>query len=356
MPRSLTQAFLIATMLVLATPSLFAVSQEVESGFKLQYPGEEVTSWNLNSLGYWEATFQREGVAHRAEFTARGEWVSTENAIEVSELPEKVREAAEAVFKGRPISEVEAIDHVMHEKLYEIWIDLEGKMQSTIFRENGDQFSAALTLRDPQKRYEVMETGQLIRDLGFNLVTILIFAWLIYYRRYHDHEMLFLLLGFNLFLFPIFLVSNNLTAGIGFTIFALLALVRLRSDPFTKAEIAYLLGAVALTFINAQLADRPQWISACMVLITAWVADHPGLWRDGYHKVNIRYRMKKTAAMLDEKSLRARVSKDYHVEVTGLKILSVQSEEVRMNIIYRKLPGVKPKLMDSEPKAELPLS
>lgn len=171
-------------------------------------------------------------------------------------------------------------------------------------------------------------------EFGVNLISILIYAYLIYYLRHHNHKMMFLLLAFNLFLFPIFLLSSVLTMGFGFTIFALLALVRLRSENFDKAEVAYLLGAVALTFINSQLTAKVEIAGTAIVLATAYLADHPRLWRSAYQTTEIRYKISETGKMLDRAYLVKAISEEFNIEVNAVEIDRVCRKELRLTVVY----------------------
>ena len=298
--------------------------------------------WVRKENGEWEVSFSHNGQYLRATFSPEGDWLGTTETVTPSALPQVIREKLSTDLRGATANHVEAIDHPVHGKLYEVWVEQDGRSRSIRFLDNGELHNSLLQARNPQKNFEFLSTPDVLWEFGFNLVIILIFAWGIYYRRHHDHEMLFLLLGFNLFLFPIFLVSNNLTAGMGFTIFALLALVRLRSDPFSKTEIAYLLGAVSLTFINGQLAPKAEVIGAGVVLATAWLADHPKIWKDPKHSINLRYPMTDSQLLLDRAYLKKKISEEFHIEVVSLRITSVQSSEVRLTVNYRDIKGTGP--------------
>lgn len=102
------------------------------------------------------------------------------------------------------------------------------------------------------------------------------------------------------FLFPIFLSSSLVTAGFGFTILALLALVRLRSSPFDKAEISYLLAAISLTFVNTMLPAFVDIPAATGILLTAYFTDRPRLWHGTFQRIEVGYRMVEREQMLDQ--------------------------------------------------------
>ena len=153
--------------------------------------------------------------------------------------------------------------------------------------------------------------------------------------------MLFLLLAFNLFLFPIFLSSSLVTAGFGFTIFALLALVRLRSEAFDKAEIAYLLGAISLTFVNTMMPAVADGFSAAIILLTALFADRPSVWRDSFQKIEVDYKISDKGLMLDQSYLREKLAQEYQVDVREITINRVFKNEVRLTLMYRDVPELR---------------
>ncbi|MCB1231038.1 MAG: DUF4956 domain-containing protein [Verrucomicrobiae bacterium] len=326
-----------------------AVPAVVEKAFSEKYPGATVEDWEVDVNGYWEADFELRGIDHRADFMEDGTWVETERNINFNELPDEVQRAVKLDFGNDEISEIEVVDHPRKGLFYDVEFKRPGKNLDIEYKEDGTRAESLIDeLNEPvgsiaavSKRPEEMGKIELAIEFGFNTLTIFLYAWVIYYRRHHDHKMMFLLLGFNLFLFPIFLLSSSLTAGFGFTIFALLALVRMRSDTFSKTEIAYLLGAVALTFINAILPARVEYISSVIVLVTAYLGDHPRIWRDAYHTVAIRYRTKDVGTMLNQEHLRARISEDFKVEVNDIDIERIDKNEVRLVVLYRDLPDVR---------------
>ncbi|NNE94039.1 MAG: DUF4956 domain-containing protein [Verrucomicrobiales bacterium] len=313
----------------------------------------KASEWEVDSNGYWEALYSDDGREFRADFTKDGKWVETERSITFDDLPDAVKEGFRRDFGQEEIAEIEWVDNAVKGIFYDIELKKPGPNKDVEYNENGNRIEPFLAvvseMTEPlgsgatrAMRTEEMSAVQLLFEFGFNLLTILIFAWAIYYRRHHDHKMLFLLLGFNLFLFPIFLLSTSLTIGFGFTVFALLALVRMRSDTFSKTEVAYLLGAVALTFINAILPARVEIASSIVVILAAYFADHPKIWRDGYRTTHIRYRIKDTTKMLDHNYLSRQLAEDFKIEVNNIEIERVAKNEVRMTVMYRADPAENP--------------
>ena len=77
------------------------------------------------------------------------------------------------------------------------------------------------------------------------------------------------------------LSKSKYAAGVLFGLFALLSMIQLRSTTFTKAEMAYLFGGVALAVINgAGIPDLAFVLTcnfvivACAWIISSWSIDH----------------------------------------------------------------------------------
>ncbi len=348
-PLILTSAVLLCCLGIMQVA--FAVPEVVEKSFVKQYPGAKEVKWEVDSNGFWEANFNEDEVKYRADFRESGQWIETETSIEFSDLPDAVQTAVREDYPDEEISEVEKVDSALRGNFFDVEFVRKGKNQDVEYLASGEKVenvvdsleSAAGALFEPipELSADIKKPSEIGRlelafEFGFNLLIILIYSYAIYYRRHHDHKMLFLLLGFNLFLFPIFLLNSVLTAGIGFTIFALLSLVRLRSDTFDKTEVAYLLGAVALTFINSVLPASVEYLASIMVLATAYFGDHPRLWRDAYQNVQIRLPFEEMSQMLDTEFIKQRIEDEFDVEVNNIEIMRVEKKQVRLLVMYRE--------------------
>ena len=328
-----------------------AVPDGVKESFQQRYGSPDSIEWEVDDHGFWEAEFKHDGDSYRADFRESGEWIETERSVKFEDLPEPVRVAIRKENGDRELAEVEEVDNAEKGRFYDIEFKEQGPNEDIEYDSEGKRLAGMLpdmgerlpSIERQKSDLSTMTPGSLVIEFGLNLLTILIYACAIHYRRHHDHKMMFLLLAFNLFLFPIFLLSSVLTMGFGFTIFALLALVRLRSENFDKAEVAYLLGAVALTFINSQLSAHAEIAASAIVLLTAYVADHPYLWRSAYQSTEIRYRISETTRMLDREHLAKVISSDFGIDVNDVEIVRVDRKEVRVRVVYNDLPPDPPK-------------
>jgi hypothetical protein len=337
-------------LLFLATVAVYGGTPVIEKSFKEKYPDVEAPRWKSESDGGWEAQFSIKGIEYRADFDSEGNWLETEQDVSFSQLPNEVRSAIELKYDPNTIRDIEGVESPTHGFFFDVEFQVGAEKVDVMFDPTGKILDPAIPptekgffkswLNQTERETSLNKTGwTLITRALFNLLTIFIYAYLIYYRRHHDHKMLFLLFAFNLFLFPIFLSSSLVTAGFGFTIFALLALVRLRSEAFDKAEIAYLLGAISLTFVNTMMPITVDIPSALLILLTAFIVDRPSVWRDEFQKIEIDYRMNEKERMLDHSYLRKRISDDYLIDVSEITVNRVIKNEIRLTLTYRKLPS-----------------
>lgn len=118
--------------------------------------------------------------------------------------------------------------------------------------------------------------------LGFfvDLVAITVFAVLIYFRRHAKPSLTVVFTFFNIGLFAVVSVigRSELTASVGFGLFAMLSIIRLRSDPFSPREIGYFFGALVLGLVNGIGPPDAFTISLNVVVVAAmYLLDHPRL-------------------------------------------------------------------------------
>lgn len=345
--KSNMRQFLFAFLFCL--PLFGTTPEAVLEAFSEKFPEIVKPKWKEEDNNIWEANFVIKGVKYRADFEADGSWVETERDLIFDQLPLEVRAAIELNYDPSNVLDIEAVESPTHGLFYDVEFRRGAEKEDIMFDSKGKvldptkpptekgffQYWANGATSDGKLSHTVWE---LVYKTLFNLLTILVYAYAIYYRRHHDHKMLFLLLAFNLFLFPIFLSSDLVTAGFGFTIFALLALVRLRSEAFDKAEIAYLLGAISLTFVNTMLPTYVDIPSALLILFTAYFADKPSVWRDAYQKIEVDYRIVERERMLNHPYLREKLSAEYAIDVKQIAINRVMKNELRLTVMYCDLP------------------
>lgn len=172
-----------------------------------------------------------------------------------------------------------------------------------------------------------------------DLVAIAVMAFLIYFPRHHRKDMVVAFFGVNIGLLAVTaaLSSTELSVGIGFGLFAVLSIIRLRSSELDQQEVAYYFAALSLGIMGG-VVFSPEWIGpVLMVVILAalFIVDHPRLLS--------RYRvqaMTLDAAWTDEEALVAHLEALLGARVHHLKVRRVDLVEATTNIEVRyELPA-----------------
>jgi hypothetical protein len=113
--------------------------------------------------------------------------------------------------------------------------------------------------------------------LGLDVASMLVLVGWLYRRRVAAPEMTLVFTALNIGLFAAVssIGSGNFPTGIGFGLFGLLSLVRLRSAAFTLKDVAYTFVALVLALVNSLPERNLLMVLALDVLLVAaiWVTD-----------------------------------------------------------------------------------
>ena len=145
-----------------------------------------------------------------------------------------------------------------------------------------------------------------VLGIGLDLIAISILVFGLYFPRHRRRDLVIAYLMINLGLIAVTsaLVAEETTISIGFGLFAVLSLLRLRSAELDQQEIAYYLAAMTLGLVGA-LPLSPIWITVALmaiILIGLAIGDHPRLF--GRHRVQV---VTLDEAITNEQILRARL-------------------------------------------------
>jgi hypothetical protein len=125
--------------------------------------------------------------------------------------------------------------------------------------------------------------ADLLPRLLIDLVAIAVLAYGIHYRRHRRPDLVVIYAMFNigLFLALVVMTAGGVSVGVGFGLFAVLSIVRLRSEPFTNRELAYFFLALVLGLVNGIDLGAPAFAAllSAIALAAAAVIDHPRLLR-----------------------------------------------------------------------------
>lgn len=135
----------------------------------------------------------------------------------------------------------------------------------------------------PPDTTAVADTAEVYRDLavalGIDLVAICIFSIGLYFKRHARKDLAVVFTFFNLCLFTVIVViqMTEVAAAVGFGLFAILSIIRLRSEPFDNTEIGYFFGALVLGLVNGiGTTHLGLTIGLNVVVVAAMsVLDHP---------------------------------------------------------------------------------
>jgi hypothetical protein len=114
-------------------------------------------------------------------------------------------------------------------------------------------------------------------DLGIDLLTIFLLAYVLYFRRHRRADMLlaYVTLNIGIFVAVSLLSTVRLDIALGFGLFAILSIVRLRSSTVTQQEVAYYFVALVAGLVNGlSLDDRLLTVVVNALLVgTMFVVD-----------------------------------------------------------------------------------
>ena len=137
------QSHFLFALLILVTMSCnqLVSSQEVpksvKENFRKMYPGENDPDWHIDSHGYFEAKFKKNGIRYRADYFEDGRWFETETNIAKNELPKAIRKVIKERFGSFKISEIEKVEHHSKGLFYDVEFKRKGKNKDVEFKEDG---------------------------------------------------------------------------------------------------------------------------------------------------------------------------------------------------------------------------
>ncbi|WP_436839056.1 DUF4956 domain-containing protein [Nonomuraea angiospora] len=125
--------------------------------------------------------------------------------------------------------------------------------------------------------------------LVMDLASIVALAYGLYYRRHHRRDLLFAYVALNVGIFAVvsLLLVQRVDVAVGFGLFGVLSIIRLRSSEITQQEIAYYFIAIVLGLVNGLAGAWPltALLLDGVLLAVMYVADHPALLGRTRHQV-----------------------------------------------------------------------
>lgn len=175
-----------------------------------------------------------------------------------------------------------------------------------------------------------------------DLIAITIVAFAIYFRRHSRRDLLMIYTTLNVGLFVAMTVISlqDTAIGVGFGLFAILSIIRIRSEEFTNSELAYAFISLIIALVNSLgIADATPTpneglfilILNVLAILVVFVMDHPKLLRKVGHQQIIL-----DTIHSNDQSLRADLEKRLNVRVLDYVIANVDyvREITVLNVRY----------------------
>jgi hypothetical protein len=125
----------------------------------------------------------------------------------------------------------------------------------------------------------VIDLADLSLRLAIDLVAIAALVYGLFYPRHRrmDLVVVYALFNVGVFLALSVIAAGEVSMGVGFGLFAVLSIVRLRSEPFSNRELAYFFVALVIALVCALDIGHSAYagLLAAVALLAAWAIDHP---------------------------------------------------------------------------------
>ena len=174
---------------------------------------------------------------------------------------------------------------------------------------------------------------ELLATLAINLILLFLLAYVFFYRRHRRRDVFVAICLINITLYVLggALGTFTISIGVGFALFSVISIFRLRSETLGWNEIVYLLVALAMGLdLGLPAYDIPvQSLYAVILVLAVYLVDHPKI---------LRTNNKQTFAMvtdwieIDPTLLRSRVEEQLGHQVEKVTIRSVTTSPAAMKL------------------------
>jgi hypothetical protein len=185
--------------------------------------------------------------------------------------------------------------------------------------------------------------GDVLARLVVDLVAIVVLTHAIYLRRHGRRDLFVVYTMFNvgLFLALVVMTAGRVGVGVGFGLFAVLSIVRLRSEPFSNVELGYFFVALVVALVCGLDLGSPLVAAglAAVAVGAAAAIDHPRLVRHSK-----RTELVLEVVFADEDALRRHVEERLHADVSELSVLELDyvRDITRVAVRYTARPLAAP--------------
>jgi hypothetical protein len=179
--------------------------------------------------------------------------------------------------------------------------------------------------------------------LAIDTASIAALVYAIYLPRYRrmDLVVVYALFNLGLFLAIVVITRGEVTLGIGLGLFAVLSMIRLRSETFSNRELAYFFVALVLAMVTAIDIGglAPAGALAAVALAAAWLIDHPR-----FNTPTRRLDVTLELVFSDREALRRHLEERLNAKVTEASVLEIDyvRETTRAAVHYVAGPRTQP--------------
>ena len=177
-------------------------------------------------------------------------------------------------------------------------------------------------------------------SLTVDLVVVVLLAFVLFYRRHRDRDMAIAIAAINITLWALTgaLASYTLSLGVGFALFAVISVIRLRSSTASWVSMAYLMvglgSGLIIGLTGFSLVEKIEY-AGFMVLVMAVVDSRYFLRRDlDDSKLSITLE----GTDIEPVSLKQRVEAILNVNTIDIKVRAVTlaPAATKVDVTYRK--------------------
>jgi hypothetical protein len=174
---------------------------------------------------------------------------------------------------------------------------------------------------------------QLLATLGINLVLLYLVAYVFFYRRHQRRDIFVAICLINITLFVLggALGTFTISIGVGFALFSVISIFRMRSTTLGWTEIVYLLVALAMGLtLGLPAYDLPvQALYAGILALAVFVVDHPRMLQQ---KVSQRFTLTTDYVEIEPAALKAKVEQQLGHSVYKVQVRAVTTVPVGMKL------------------------
>jgi hypothetical protein len=142
------------------------------------------------------------------------------------------------------------------------------------------------------------------------------------------------------------ITRTNFNIAVGFGLFALLSMVKLRSAPFTKAEMAYLFGGVTLAVINGAGIPDLAFVLTCnfviilsAAIISSWSIEHSAsvVNVDNIKKMTVVLDQIDETAIKNHNIMKRNLAERFNLDVLSFEFKSIDyvKDVMELRIVYQ---------------------